>query len=233
MAEDRDYLGEKLRLAERAREDAYFRTLDQALIEQMREKGRAEAESAAQVQQLFTSILVPVDFSAYSAVALRYAAGIAERFAASVIVLHVIARETTAHAVQRRSGTPGTTLPDPSLATSAPALPSDLEEVIDALREQAYTALQACVPAQLARHPVELRVVVGHPFERILETAVREQVALIVLGTHGRTGLAHVLMGSVAERVVRLAPCPVLTVKTATAEEQGWLQRIYDTFITP
>jgi nucleotide-binding universal stress UspA family protein len=82
-------------------------------------------------------------------------------------------------------------------------------------------ALQAFLPAQKAHHHVELRVWAGHPFERILETAVREQVALIVLGTHGRTGLAHAIMGSVAERVVRLAPCPVLTVKTSTVEDKG------------
>ena len=74
-------------------------------------------------------------------------------------------------------------------------------------------------------------MVVGHAFERIVETAVREKVALIVLGTHGRTGLAHAIMGSVAERVVRLAPCPVLTVKTAAVEEHDWLQRIYATFL--
>ena len=233
MAEDKDYLGEKLRLAERAREDAYFRTLDQALIEQMRQKAHAEAEVAVQVQQLFTPILVPIDFSAYSAVALRYAAGIADRFAASVIVLHVIARETTTHAVHQRVGPQRMPLLDPVVSTHSPEAPSDVEEeVISDLREQAYTALQACVPAQLAKHPVELRVVVGHPFERILETAVREQVALIVLGTHGRTGLAHAFMGSVAERVVRLAPCAVLTVKAATEEEKGWLQSVYEKFIT-
>jgi nucleotide-binding universal stress UspA family protein len=85
----------------------------------------------------------------------------------------------------------------------------------------------------LAQYPVELRVVAGHPFERILEVAVREQVALIVLGTHGRTGLAHAIMGSVAERVVRLAPCPVLTVKGATVAEKSWLQEVYDKFIPP
>jgi nucleotide-binding universal stress UspA family protein len=233
MAEDKDYLGEKLRLAERAREDAYFRALDQALIAQMRQQAHAEAEVTTPVQQLFTPILVPVDFSAYAAAALRYASAMADRFAASVLVLHVIARDTATHAVQRRIGSQGTTMPDPLLTTYAPALPSDVEEVVSALREQAYTALQACVPAQLARHPVELRVVVGHPFERILETAVREHVGLIVLGTHGRTGLLHALMGSVAERVVRLAPCPVLTVKAATAKETDWLQSVYEKFITP
>lgn len=232
MAEDKDYLGEKLRLAERAREDAYFRALDQARIAQMRQQDAAEAEAAVQVQQLFTPILVPVDFSAYSAAALRYASAMADRFATSVIVLHVIARDTTTHAVQQRIGVQRTTTPDPLATTYAPALPSDVEEVVSELREQAYTALQACVPAQLAKHPVELRVVVGHPFERILETAVCEHVGLIVLGTHGRTGLLHALMGSVAERVVRLAPCPVLTVKAATAEEKDWLQSVYEKFIT-
>ena len=177
MAEDKDYLGEKLRLAERAREDAYFRRLDQVLIAQMRQQAHAEPEVATQVQQLFTSILVPVDFSTYSASALRYAAGIADRFAASVIVLHVITRETAVHTVQQRLGSPRMTIPDPLIEPYAPALPSDVEEVVSDLREQAYTALQAYVPAQLAKHPVELRVVVGHPFERILETAVRTRRA--------------------------------------------------------
>ena len=74
---------------------------------------------------------------------------------------------------------------------------------------------------QLAHHAIELRVLVGQPFERILKTAVQEHVALIVLGTHGRTGLAHLIMGSVAERVVRLAPCPVLTVKASPADAQA------------
>ncbi len=83
------------------------------------------------------------------------------------------------------------------------------------------TALQAFLPTRMAHHAVELRVLVGHPFERILETAVHEKVALIVLGTHGRTGLAHLTMGSVAERVVRLAPCPVLTVQTSTTDDKG------------
>jgi nucleotide-binding universal stress UspA family protein len=224
MAEDKDYFGEKLRLAERAREDAYFRQLDQALIEQMRQKDRAENTAAPQSPEMFPSILVPVDFSTYSANALRYAIGIADRFASSIIVLHVIPRETTTHAVYQRLGHPH--LPfmflDPLHPQRAPALPPEVaEDVIIDLREQAYTALQAFLPTQIAHHAVELRVLVGHPFERILETAVHEQVALIVLGTHGRTGLGHTIMGSVAERVVRLAPCPVLTVYASTTEDKG------------
>src|SRR5712691_4079309 len=147
MAEDKDYFGEKLRLAERAREDAYFRKLDQALIAQMRQKDREEETAAApQPPEMFTSILVPVDFSMYSADALRYAVGIADRFASSIIVLHVIPHETTTHAVSQRLGYRD--LPfmflDPVRPQSAPVVsPGVAEDVVIDLREQAYTALQA------------------------------------------------------------------------------------------
>ena len=61
-------------------------------------------------------------------------------------------------------------------------------------------------------------IVVGHgvPFQEILDTAKKRQVDLIIMGTHGRTGLVHVLLGSVAEKVVRLAPCPVLIARQPT-----------------
>jgi nucleotide-binding universal stress UspA family protein len=225
MADNKDYFGEKLRLAERAREDAYFRKLDQTLIARMRQQDRAEAlETVPQAPELFSSILVPVDFSAYAANAVRYACGIAERFASSIIVLHVIPHETTTQVVAQRLGYRD--LPflfvDSVPRQSAPAMPPEVAEnaVID-LREQAYRALQAFLPTQMAAPAVELRVLVGHPFERILETAVQEKVGLIVLGTHGRTGLAHLIMGSVAERVVRVAPCPVLTVQATMAQTQA------------
>jgi nucleotide-binding universal stress UspA family protein len=62
----------------------------------------------------------------------------------------------------------------------------------------------------------DMAVVHGVPFQEIIETAKRHQVDLIVMGTHGRTGLHHVLLGSVAEKVVHLAPCPVLVVRQPT-----------------
>jgi nucleotide-binding universal stress UspA family protein len=62
----------------------------------------------------------------------------------------------------------------------------------------------------------EMAVVHGVPFQEIIETARAQQIDLIVMGTHGRTGLQHVLLGSVAEKVVRLAPCPVLVVRQPT-----------------
>ncbi len=232
MTQEKDYLGEKLRLAERAREDMYFRQLDQALIAQMRQQERAETEGAPQAEPLFTSILVPVDFSAYSTAALHYAASIAVRLGSSLIVLHVMAHDVTTHAVHHRLGQSKTSLLGDWVHAEPHEMSPEAEEVVTDLREQAYTALQAFLPPQLARHAVELRVVTGAPFERILETAVHARVALIVLGTHGRTGLTHAIMGSVAERVVRLAPCPVLTVKTSTPAEKGWLQDIYARFMS-
>jgi nucleotide-binding universal stress UspA family protein len=149
-------------------------------------------------------------------------------------VLHVIAREVSVLATHQRLGQSSVSLLGPFVTTDPPEVPREvMESVIVDYREQAYTALQAFLPPRLARSPLELRVVVGRPFERILETAVGAQVGLIVIGTHGRTGLSRVAMGSVAERVVRLAPCPVLTVKATTPEEASWLQGLYKTFLPP
>lgn len=222
MTTDKDYFGETLRLAERAREEVYFRKLDQALLAQMRQQHPPETEAVAPVSAaLFTSILVPVDFSPYSADAWRYAASIAARFAASLTVLHVIPEETTTHAVYHRLGYGSLSFLDPVRLQNTPTVPPKVaEDVVVNLREQAYTALQAFVAAAGVDYPVELRVLVGQPFARILDTAAREQVSLIVLGTHGRTGLMHAIMGSVAERVVRLAPCPVLTVKQTDGSDK-------------
>jgi len=96
MAEEKDYLGDTLRLVERAREDTYFRRLDQELIANMRQQAAqeaAEVETEAEAERVFTSLLIPVDFSPYSTQALRIAASIAERFDSSLIVLHVISEK--------------------------------------------------------------------------------------------------------------------------------------------
>jgi nucleotide-binding universal stress UspA family protein len=83
------------------------------------------------------------------------------------------------------------------------------------------TAPQAFFPTRMAHQAAELRVLVGHACDRRLETMVHEQVALLVLGPHGCTGLAHHSMGRVTARVVRLALCPVVTVQTPTTEVTG------------
>lgn len=235
MAPDKDYLGEKLRLAERAREDAYFRKLDQELIDRMRQQAAAqevkEAEAVGQPERVFSPILVPVDFSPYSMRALERAADLAERFDAMIVVLHVIDSQV---GVQGLASHLGKSIIAPSVDDSddmADISDDDIKTVLDHQREAAYQALQAFLPPRLANCPLELRVLFGRPFERIIETAVKEEVALIVMGTHGRTGLAHITLGSIAERVVRLAPCAVLTVKAPTPESESWLKEFYATFL--
>ena len=236
MAEYRDYLGDKLRLVEQARENEYFRKLDQELIAKMRQEAAEAAEKAQEASppdtKLFTPILVPVDFSPYSVQALERAADVAERFGSSLILLHVIAAQAGVQAVAQRLGASAVVPETPEDAGEQPEVSDEeVETAIGQHREQAYAALQAFIPPRVAQHPCELRVVFGRPFERIVETAVKEKADLIVLGTHGRTGLARVAMGSVAERVVRLAPCPVLTVKAPTPESEGWLKDFYSSFM--
>jgi nucleotide-binding universal stress UspA family protein len=234
MPQEKDYLGEKLHLLERAREDVYFRKLNQELIERLRQEDEAKLEKPPPSSAVFTPILVPVDFSAYSTKALLCAADLAERCNSAIIVLHVISREVSVHAARQRLGVERVPLLGPYTESQARNIPDqELESVIVDHREQAYTQLQSFLPERLARCPIELRVVIGNPFERIIEMALREKAGLIVLGTHGRTGLAHIAMGSVAERVVRLAPCPVLTVKAPPPETESWLEDFYEKFIPP
>lgn len=232
MASHRDYLGDKLQMVERAREDVYFRQLDQAIIEKMREQSaQQEAVEAAPAANPFTPIIVPVDFSDYSTQALERAGDIAERFDSSIIVLHVITAETGAQVVASRLGKYSGDLPGPEADDEQEVSEKEIETAIDPHREQAYEALQAFLPGGLAERAVELRVVFGRPFERILETAVAAEAGLIVMGTHGRTGLERIAVGSVAERVIRLAPCPVLTLKAPASESGNWLKDFYASFL--
>ena len=84
-------------------------------------------------------------------------------------------------------------------------------------REELKRMLAEVVPADPGV-PYEHRLMIGSPATAIVEMAEREKVELIVMPTHGRTGLMRLLMGSVAEEVVRKAKCPVLTVKPAAAK---------------
>ena len=139
-------------------------------------------------------ILVPLDFSEPSRRALEYAVVLAKPFAASLDLLHVVPDPFIAH--------PG--------AGDAP-LPRPL---LDQLQQDAHRRLDEALPPDdrnaFGAHSV---VRVGDPLIEIAEYARLEEVDLIVMGTHGRTGIPHLLFGSVAERVVRTAPCPVLIVR--------------------
>jgi nucleotide-binding universal stress UspA family protein len=91
-----------------------------------------------------------------------------------------------------------------------------VQNVFDAQRKWTEQTLEARAE-QLRKSGIKTswRVQVGAPFEEIVRTAEEERAGMIVMGTHGRSGLNRALLGSVAERVIRLAPCPVLTVRQA------------------
>jgi nucleotide-binding universal stress UspA family protein len=141
------------------------------------------------------SILVPTDFSDTSEVALRYGKALAAAFDASLHVIHVVQEPfAQAWAVEAYGF---------SLAT--------LQE--EWVREAKTKLDQAVTAEERASGRARIATVLGHPVVEILRYASVEQIDLIVLGTHGRGPLGQVVMGSVAERVVRKAPCPVLTVR--------------------
>ena len=229
MTSHQDYLDDQLQLIERAREDAHFRRLDSKVAAGPRQRiGHEEASETAQPPKpAFTPILVPVDFPAYSVEALEKAADIAAPFGSSLIVLHVTSAGVGVHELANRLGKEVADIPKLGTEGIQAACEQVIETVIGPQREQDYEALRAFLPGRQAGYQVELRVVFGRPSERIVETALAKDAALIVMETRGRSGLERVAVGSVAERVIRLAPCPVLTVKTPSQESRSWLKDLY------
>ena len=145
-------------------------------------------------------ILYPTDFSELSVVALKYAKAFAEQFDAQLHCLHVV---DEAYHYWLALGPDGVPIgPDPK------------EMLKSADKQMAQFADE-----QLADVPkVITKVLNGRPFVEIIRYARQQGIDLIVIATHGRSGLSHVLMGSVAERVVRKAPCPVLTCRSPEHE---------------
>lgn len=161
----------------------------------------------------FTHLLVPTDFSEPAAQALRYALEEATLHHARVTLLHVLPAHTGTD-VYFVTGAP---VPqagfDPALERRLGAATGTQPQVVlDDHFEAALTQLRDLMPASFQGH-WDADVAAGPPAETIVRLAHERGVDLIVMGTHGRTGLSHALLGSVAEKVVRLAPCPVLTVK--------------------
>jgi nucleotide-binding universal stress UspA family protein len=139
-------------------------------------------------------ILLPTDFSTPSATAAKYACELAARFEAELHLLHALEAHLS--------------------ATPTFGMGLDLPSYVKESRAAAEKALAGLLdPRWAAGRTVIRSVVEGSPRVEIVRYARKHEVDLIVLATHGRSGLAHILIGSVAESVVRTAPCPVLTVR--------------------
>jgi len=145
-------------------------------------------------------ILYPTDFSDLSLSALKYSRSFAEQFGATLHCLYVV---DEAYQYWLAMGPDG-----------VPVGPT-AEQMLEASCKQ----MEQFVAEHLSDCPkLVTKVLAGRPFVEIVRYARQQAIDLIVIATHGRTGLTHVLMGSVVERVVRKAPCPVLTVRSPEHE---------------
>lgn len=144
-------------------------------------------------------ILVPVDFSSHSESALLWALGAARRFSAPVHILHVVHDPEDAPGYYTRTGSDGHV--------------QRLEECAREMLDEFLMRFRRDHPTEVDPNEAQTDLVVGLPSTRILEFAERIDAQLIVMGSQGRTGLAHMMLGSKAERVVRLSTIPVTIVK--------------------
>lgn len=139
-------------------------------------------------------ILVPVDFSDYSKHALKYAVEFAKQFDAELILISVI--EPMIYPADFSMG-----------QVAIPATDQNLSERVE-------EELKNLDEKEIAGQVKSKRIIKsGKPFYEINETAREEDADLIIIATHGHTGVEHLLFGSTAEKVVRKAPCPVLTLR--------------------
>jgi nucleotide-binding universal stress UspA family protein len=146
-------------------------------------------------------ILAPTDFSAHSHHALRSAAEMARQFGAKLVLLHVVSSEALEGIAK------------------AHVPPHPVDSVYEDLTQEIREQFVSHVPSGLRKSlETEILVLSGVPFLEIIRVARLKGVDLIVMATHGRTGLSHALMGSVTEKVVRKAPCPVLSIRPVGVE---------------
>jgi nucleotide-binding universal stress UspA family protein len=139
-------------------------------------------------------ILVPIDFSDYSKKALQYSVKFAKRFNADISLIYVL--EPAVYPADFSMG-----------QIAVPAADMDLHE-------RAKEELKNLAASEIGNDlGVEIILKTGKPFVEIIETATEIDADLIIIATHGHTGVEHLLFGSTAERVVRKAPCPVLSLR--------------------
>ena len=147
----------------------------------------------------FKRILVPVDYSEHSKNSLEYAAGLAERFGAKLDVVHVWDRPTY--------------VPDTVVVMKE----GESKSLADMIRDNAEKEMREFLASVKLPTGVSMteRLLSGEPASVLVEELNRGEHDLVVVGTHGRTGITHFILGSIAEKLVRTSPVPVLTVPKA------------------
>jgi nucleotide-binding universal stress UspA family protein len=162
-------------------------------------KGARRSSKSAQSQFDLRRILVPIDFSDHSKKALQYAIPFAEQFKASIDLLYVV--EPAIYPADFSFGQVG------------------FPAVEDELRQRGAEELEGLIKREIrARVVARSCVKTGKAAYEIEQYAREESIDLIIIATHGHSGVEHVLFGSTAEKVVRHAPCPVLVVRMAEKE---------------
>lgn len=146
------------------------------------------------MQPNIKKVLVPIDFSDYSKSALKYAVNFAKSFEAEMCLVYVV--EPVIY--------------PPDFSMGQIAMPSINTDWDDRAREELAKLAKTEIPSDVK---VKTIIKTGKPFVEIIETAKEENIDLIIIATHGHSGVEHILFGSTAEKVVRKAPCPVLTLR--------------------
>jgi len=146
------------------------------------------------MQPTIKKVLVPIDFSDYSKSALKYAVNFAKSFSAEIVLIYVV--EPVIY--------------PPDFSMGQIAMPSINAEWDVRAKEELQKLAISEIPGESV---VKTIIKTGKPFVEIIETAKEENVDLIIIATHGHSGVEHILFGSTAEKVVRKAPCPVLTLR--------------------
>jgi universal stress protein A len=169
---------------------------------------------------LYTHILVPTDFSPAANHALGYAFEEARQHQAKITLLHVLQHHPTVEVYYPKAAPQSGTVYASEFGARLPSIPPQPPETVRRdFYEEALEQLQALVPASYTG-AWDAKVAIGHPAEAIVHMAQELAVDLIIMATHGRTGVSHILLGSVAEHVIRHGPCPVLAVRQRAHAEQ-------------
>lgn len=151
---------------------------------------------------MFSKILVPVDFSEYTDDIVKYATEIAQKFGSAIHLIHVI---------------PNMDYFTPYESFMAAENMVTVQKGVEAEVQQDIEK----VASTIVGIPVTKAIRTGVSFVEIIEYVKSEHIDLVIMATHGRGGLEHIIIGSVAEKVVRKSPCPVLTIRPAKKQTKG------------